>query len=151
MVEDRPTDNRTVAFLQRWLVTTLAVLVAAHIIRGIHYDSFPGLLVASLFLGVLNAFVRPVLLLLSLPLWIATLGLIVPVINGVLLYLVGQVVPSFHVDGPGAAFWGALVISIVSSLVNGFARVRTVRVQGWRPPPSAPPPPPPGRGPIIDV
>ena len=56
-------DLRVKAFLQRWLITTLAVLVAANVVRGIDYDSVAGLLVASLLLGILNAFVRPVMVL----------------------------------------------------------------------------------------
>ena len=64
-------------FLQRWLVNTVAVLVAAHLVRGISYESFTGLLIASLVLGVLNAFLRPLLLLLSLPLLFFSLGLFV--------------------------------------------------------------------------
>lgn len=141
-------------FLQRWLVTTTGVLVAAHLVDGIHYerDRWPALLVATLVLGLLNAFLRPLLLLLSLPLLLLTLGLFTLVINAALLYGVGQIIQGFHVDSFKAAFWGALVISVVSVLLNtltgtGSARV-TVRRGTRRPPPDDPKG---GSGPIIDV
>ncbi|MCW5557068.1 MAG: phage holin family protein [Verrucomicrobiae bacterium] len=105
-------------FLQRWLVTMLAVLIAAQLVRGIGYDSAAAILVASLLLGFLNAFVRPLLLLLSLPLLVFSLGLFVVVINAVLLLLVGELVKGFHVDGFWSAVWGSLVISVVSMVTN---------------------------------
>ena len=100
-------------FLARWCVTSIAVLAAAHVVSWISYDSFGALLVAALILGVLNAVLRPILLLLSLPLLIASLGLFALVINALLLYFVGWLVPSFHVGSFGAAFWGGVVIGIV--------------------------------------
>lgn len=107
-------------FLKRWLITTLAVLVAANVVRGIQYDSLTALLVASALLGFLNAFARPLILALSLPLLLATLGLLLPVINALLLWFVGSSVTGFHVSGFWPAFWGALVISIVSLLGSLF-------------------------------
>lgn len=139
------------SFLQRWLINTLAVLVAANVVRGISYDTAAGLFVASLMLGVLNSFLRPLLLLLSLPLLILTLGLFTLVINALLLLAVSWLVNSFHVDGFRAAFWGAFVISLVSLLTGWLTGARKAqvqfRVQRRRPPPG---PPGPG-GPIIDV
>ena len=110
------------AFIVRWLVTTVAVLVAAHIIGGIGYDSIGALLGASLLLGIINAFVRPVLLLLSLPWIILTMGLFILVINALLLLLVSAVIPQFHVAGFWSAFFGAIVISIVSWALSLFFR-----------------------------
>src|SRR5665213_1139386 len=101
------------SFLKRWIVTTLAVLVAANIVPGIHYDTFSGLLGATLVLSLLNAIVWPVLILLSLPVVIVTLGFFVLVINALLLYWVGHM-KTFHVDSFWAAFFGGLVISIIS-------------------------------------
>ena len=100
------------SFLQRWVITTLAVLVAAWVVPGISYRD-----AASL---ILNAFVRPILLLLSLPFLILTLGLFVPVVNALLLLLVADLVPGFRVGGFWDAFWGGLVISITSMMVNGL-------------------------------
>src|SRR5882724_6437044 len=94
-------------FLWRWIITTVGVLVAAHVVPGIHYDRghWEALLVATLVLGLLNAFLRPLLMLLSLPLVVFTLGLFTLVINAILLYLVGQIIQGFHVDSFRAAFW----------------------------------------------
>ena len=132
------------------MVNTLAVLVAAQIVGGIQYDSLGGLLVASLLLGVLNAVVRPIMILLALPLMVLTLGLFFFVINGLLLYLIGMIVKTFHVSGFGSAFLGALVISVVSTLANwlfGTSQVKaTVKT---RPPQKSGPAG--GSGPIIDV
>jgi putative membrane protein len=145
------------SFFQRWLITTLAVLVAAHIVGGIRYDSAVALIVASLLLGILNAFVRPILMLLTLPILIFTLGLFTLVINAVLLYLVGYI-KGFHVETFGAAFWGALIISLFSFVVNalvgnGRSNVRfQVRTSSHRQtPPRQDKGPGPGSGPVIDV
>lgn len=138
-------------FLQRWVVTTLAVLVASNVGLGIEYDTVSGLLVASLLLGIFNAFLRPIILLLSLPLLIVTLGLFTLVINALLLLWVGSLVPAFHVRDFWAAFWGALVISLVSLVVNamvGTSERKENRRQRDRPPP---PPKNDRGGPIIDV
>jgi putative membrane protein len=118
-------------FLKRWAVCTVAVLVAAHVVRGISYDKddWPSLLLATLVLGLLNTFLRPVLLFLSLPLVIFSLGLFTIVINAFLLYLVGGLFKSFHVDSFGAALWGALVISIVSIPLNFLTGTSTTRVE----------------------
>lgn len=110
------------AFLLRWLVTTVAVLAAAHVIPGIRYDNWGSLLGASLLLGIINAFVRPVLLLLSIPWIIFTMGLFIFVINALLLLFVAAMVQSFHVDGFWSAFFGSIIISIVSWLLSSFFR-----------------------------
>jgi putative membrane protein len=141
-------------FFIRWINTTVAVLVAAHVIRGIGYDGVGDLVVASLLLGVLNAIARPILLLLSLPLLLLTLGLFLLVINAGLLYLVGYLVDGFHVAGFWAAFFGALVISIMSMILNALtgtgktsvkAKASTNRNQQQRPKDDD------KGGPIIDV
>jgi putative membrane protein len=140
-------------FIQRWIISTVAVLVATFVMRGhITYGNWKDLLVATLVLGLLNTFLRPILMLLSLPLLIFSLGLFTIVINAVLLLLVGALLgpEHFKVDGFWSAFWGALVISIVSILLNtltgsGGSRVTVHRSQ---PPGSKKND---GDGPIIDV
>ena len=107
-------------FLQRWLINTVAVMVAANLGLGIHYDTLSTLLVASLLLGILNTFLRPLLILLALPLLIITLGLFYFVINALLLRLVATLVKGFVVDGFWAAFSGALVITIMTMLLNAL-------------------------------
>ncbi len=118
-----------VRLLIRWLITTLALVVAAWLVPGIRVEGNAWLvfLVTALVLGLLNAFLRPLLKLLSCPLIIVTLGLFVLVINGLMLWLasaiaVGWFRVGFHVDGFWAAFWGALIVSIVSVLLSLFIR-----------------------------
>jgi putative membrane protein len=138
-------------FLQRWLVNTLAVLVAANVIREIEYDTVGALLVASLLLGILHALLRPLLLLLSLPLVLITLGLFTLVINALLLMLVGQLVIGFHVEGFWTAFWGGLVISVISILLNTLTGTGEHRMEMRGKPPDPPRRGGGGGGPVIDV
>ncbi|MBI3879876.1 MAG: phage holin family protein [Verrucomicrobia bacterium] len=125
-------------FLQRWAINTLAVLVAVYLIKGIHYESPLDLIVASLVLGVLNAIVRPLLVALSISLVIFTLGLFTLVINALLLWLTGSILaPHFTVAGFWPAFWGALIISFVSlvlNLITGTSRSR-VSIRRMKPKP----------------
>lgn len=138
-------------FIQSWIINTLAVALVVYVVPGIHYEKPLDLLVASLLLGILNAFLRPILLLLALPLLIFTLGLFILVVNALLLYFVGFLLrPHFYVDSFWAAFWGALIISVVSLLLNSLAGTGSSRVEfrrGRRPPGAGPG----GRGPFIDV
>jgi putative membrane protein len=118
-------------FLQRWVISTVAVLVATFILRErITYGNWADLLVATLLLGLLNSFLRPLLMLLSLPLLIFTLGLFTLVINAALLLLVSGLLgkENFHVAGFWSAFWGALIISIVSLLLNSITGTGTARL-----------------------
>jgi putative membrane protein len=141
---------RAKTFLQRWLVNTLGVVAAAHVVAGIRYDGAAGLIVASLLLGVLNAFVRPLMILLSLPLLIFTLGLFVLVINALLLYFVGWLVAPFHVADFRAAFWGALIVSLISIVANWILGTKDARLQ-YRRRSKRVSHPRDGGGPIIDV
>lgn len=137
-------------FLQRWVINTLAVFVATYIVPGLRCDNFTTLLVTAFLLGVLNAFLRPLLLLLALPLVIVTFGLFFFFINALLLYLVGSVVKGFHVDSFWTAFWGALVITIMTLFLNALTRTGglSVKVHRGGPPPSRRDD---DDGPVIDV
>jgi putative membrane protein len=115
-------------FVLRWAIMTVAVMVASSLIHGIRYDTVAALIGAALLLGILNAFVRPVLLLLSVPLILLTLGFFILILNGLMLYLVPSIVIGFHVDSFGSAFWGAIVISLVSWLLSAFFRGSDGRV-----------------------
>src|SRR5438552_10966622 len=115
-------------FVFRWFATTIAVMVAAALIHGIRYDSTGSLIGAALLLGILNAFVRPVLLILSAPIILLTLGFFILVVNGIMLLLVPSIVIGFHVDSFWSAFWGAIVISIVSWILSAFFRGSDGRV-----------------------
>ena len=103
-------------------------MVASSIIHGIRYDSVASLIGAALLLGILNAFLRPILLILSAPLILLTLGLFILVVNGLMLFVVPGIVIGFHVDGFWSAFWGAIVISIVSWMLSAFFRGNDGRV-----------------------
>src|SRR5205085_4760648 len=115
-------------FVFRWAITTVAVMVASSIIHGIRYDSVASLIGAALLLGILNAFVRPFLLILSAPLILLTLGFFILVVNGLMLLIVPNIVSGFHVDSFGSAFWGAIVVSLVSWLLSAFFRGSDGRV-----------------------
>jgi putative membrane protein len=115
-------------FVFRWLVTTVGVMVAAAFIPGIRYDSTSALIGAALLLGILNAFVRPVLLIIGAPLILLTLGIFILIVNGLMLYWVPGIVGGFHVDGFGSAFWGAILIGIISWILSAFFRGSDGRV-----------------------
>lgn len=115
-------------FVFRWAITTVAVMVASSIIHGIRYDSVASLIGAALLLGIFNAFLRPILLILSVPLILLTLGLFILVVNGLMLLIVPSIVIGFHVDTFASAFWGAIVISIVSWILSAFFRGSDGRV-----------------------
>ncbi|OPY87360.1 MAG: Membrane protein of unknown function [Smithella sp. PtaU1.Bin162] len=114
-----------IRIIVRWLIITVAVLVSAIIIPGIRVDSLTTGFIAAGLLGVINAFIRPVLIILTLPLNILTLGLFSFVINAFLLKLVAYFVTGLEVDGFLAAFLGALVISLVNWLASGSFIIRT--------------------------
>jgi len=111
-------------FLIRVLVNALAIWLATEIVPGIQVRSVMAVLAAALVLGLVNAIVRPVLLVLTLPLTLVTLGLFLFVLNAVCLWLTSVVVPGFDVRGFWPAFWGALVVSALSWVVNGFVSDR---------------------------
>ena len=124
----QPGTKKILRFSQAWLINTLAVVAAAIILRGhIRYEKPADLIIASLLLGILNAFVRPILMLLALPLLIFTLGLFTLVINALLLYFVGVLMGAhFQVDSFGFAFLGAIIISLVSLALNALDRKSVV-------------------------
>lgn len=103
-------------------------MVAAAFIPGLRYDSLGALILAALLLGILNAFVRPVLLILSAPLILLSLGFFILVVNGLILLWVPSLVSGFHVDSFGSAFWGAILIGITSWLLSAFFRGSDGRV-----------------------
>lgn len=102
----------------RILILAVAVWVAAYIIPGVEIDSFQSLLIVSLILGAVNAFIKPILVLLTLPLTIVTLGLFLLVINGLLVLLVDSLVPGFTVGSFLIAILFSIVVSLISSLLS---------------------------------
>ena len=97
-----------------WLINALALLTVAYVLPGIHVEDFGAALIAALVLGLVNAFIRPLLILLTLPATILTLGLFIFVINGLLFWMVGSWLQGFTVTGFWWGFFGAIVYSIVS-------------------------------------
>lgn len=119
--------------LLRWLILTLAILAASYLLDGIEVTGFFPALAAAAVLGILNAFLRPILFLLTLPLVILSLGLFTIIINALLLMLVSAVMSGFNVAGFWAALVGSLVISAVSwllsSLINNQGRVEVINLK----------------------
>ena len=107
-------------FLVRVAVNALAIMLAASILPGIAVDGIVSALAAAVLLGLVNAFVRPVLLILTLPITLLTLGLFLFVLNGLCFWLVASVVKGFHVAGFGSAMLGALVVSAVSWILTAL-------------------------------
>jgi putative membrane protein len=108
----------------RWLALTLAILLASRLISGIEAAGFWAAFSAAAILGILNAFLRPVLFILTLPINILSLGLFTFVINAVLLMMVSGVISGFTVNGSGPALLGSLVISLVSWALTSLVSER---------------------------
>ncbi|MGB5983988.1 MAG: phage holin family protein [Desulfobacterales bacterium] len=104
----------------RWLILTFAILITAYLMDGIHSSGFLAAFFAAAILGVLNAFFRPILLILTLPINVLSLGLFTFVINALLLNLVSLIIPGFDVYGFWSAVFGSLLISMVSWILTSF-------------------------------
>lgn len=115
-----------IGFIVRLLVNAFALIIVAELLHGVEVTSITGAVVAAFVLGIVNAVLRPILILISLPLEILTLGLFTLVINAALFWWVGQWGIGLVVHGFVAAFEGALVLSIVSFLLSlAFGRARS--------------------------
>ena len=110
--------------LIRWVINALALILVSQIIRGIHVENLLAAFVAAAVLGVINAVLRPILLILTLPITILTLGLFALLINGFMLYIAGSVVEGFYVSGFWSAVFGALFLSVISWIANAFINDR---------------------------
>jgi putative membrane protein len=130
--------------LVRWMVLAVGVVIATHVVPGIHCADNQALVIAVLLLSFFNALLKPVLVVFTLPFIILTMGLGILVINAILFLFVGNLVPGFTVDGFWSALGGSLVLSITSIIMNGL-----LRSSGRRPPPR--PPGTPGGGDVIDI
>lgn len=98
----------------KWLANAIVIMIAAYILSGVHVENLWTALVVALVLGILNVLVKPVLILLTLPLTIVTFGLFLLVINAFVVVLAAHIVPGFTVDN----FWWALLFSLLVSLIN---------------------------------
>jgi putative membrane protein len=106
------------SFLVRWLLNAIPLWLATYMFNDFKFAGLGSLLVAALLFGLVNAVIRPVILLLTLPLTILTLGLFILVVNALMLMFVAAVVPGFVLGGFWTAFWAAIFIAIVSFITN---------------------------------
>lgn len=126
-------------FFVRLLITALGLWVADELLIGIAFDTTRALIVSALLLGVVNAVIRPVIFILTLPLTVLTLGLFVLIVNGISLALVAALVPGFHIAGLWAATIGAVIVGLTSWAASAFIggsgkieRMKRVEVTGRR-------------------
>jgi putative membrane protein len=113
-VASEPGSEAMTRFILRAAIAAVGLWLATEWIQGLSIDAPMTLVVAAVLLGIVNAFIRPLLILLTLPFTVVTLGLFLLVVNAAMLALVAALLPGMHVSGFWAAFWGALVVSIVS-------------------------------------
>jgi putative membrane protein len=104
--------------LLKWLINTLALLITAYVVKGIQVRGITPLVLAAALLGILNALIRPIFLILTLPINILTLGLFTFIINGAMLWFVSLIIKGFVIQGFWPAVIGALIISLVSWFFN---------------------------------
>lgn len=105
-----------------WLVNALALVITSYIVPGFRISDFPTALLAAVVIGLLNIFIKPILLLLTLPINLLTLGLFTFVVNALLLMLASRIVPQMMVDGFLAALLASLVISVVSTILSSLTQ-----------------------------
>jgi len=110
--------------LVRWLVLTAAIIIASYVLDGIQVTGFFSAFFAAAILGILNAFFRPILIILTLPINILTLGLFTFIINALLLKMASGVISGFDVRGFWAAVFGSVIISLISWALNSFISPR---------------------------
>jgi putative membrane protein len=102
----------------KWALNSLALFIVIRLIPGIHIDRLQDLLLATLVIGLLNVYLKPIIVILTLPVTLLTLGLFILVINGLIFYLAVLLVPGFHVTGFGSALVAALLYSLFSFVLN---------------------------------
>ena len=118
--DQRVEEKKVKQLIIKWIVNSTALLVVAHVVSGVTLDNWMTIFAAAVVLGLLNAFLRPVLIFLTLPVTVLTLGIFTLFINAFLFYLAAHMVRGFHVAGFGQAFIAAFVFSIVSFLLSLF-------------------------------
>lgn len=120
-------------FLLRLSINLLALVIAGIVVSGIRIETLGAGILAAAILGLVNAVIRPIALLLTLPINVLTLGLFTLVINALMLQLVAGIVPGFFIDSFWSAFWGALLVSVISWVLNLFVgdsgRVVDIRIE----------------------
>lgn len=112
-------------FLLHWAITALSLWVASHLFKGISFSDTSALVVSALLLGLANAIVKPLLVVLTLPLTLLTFGLFLLVINALVLQLVAKLVSGFKLAGFWTAFWASIFIAVLSFVLGSFVLVGT--------------------------
>jgi putative membrane protein len=123
-----------------WLIDALSLLAVAYLLPSVSISGFYAALITALVLGLLNALIRPLLVLVTLPITVLTLGLFTLVINALLFWFVASFVDGFEVTGFWSAFWGALLYSVISSVASWLILPRQRPLQQVQPPAPQPPP-----------
>lgn len=106
--------------ISKWFVTALAFLLTTYFLKGVHSDSILVICLAAAVFGVINAAIRPIIVLITLPITVLSLGFFTFFINGFLLWMTAKLVSGFHVDSFWWGFWGAILISVFSSIISSF-------------------------------
>ena len=118
------------SFFLTWIVAAVSLVITAYIVPGITVDNFAAAMVAAVFIGLVNAFVRPIITLLTLPLSILTLGLFLFVVNAISLSLASWLAGAFSIGFTVSGFWpalfGSIVLSFVSGLIGRFVNAETL-------------------------
>ena len=109
-----------VTFFAHLIITAALLLVVGRLVAGVKVDGWGAAIIGALVLGLANAIVRPVMVVLTLPLTIVTLGLFLLVINALVLRLVGALVPGIRIEGCGPAIWGSLVLALLNLAVEAL-------------------------------
>jgi putative membrane protein len=107
-----------IRFLIRWSIGTVALLIILHVFSGISSANLSATIIMALVLGLLNAFLRPILSIFSFPIMVLTLGLFTLIINGFIFFLAAKLVSGFYVAGFWSAFWAAILYSVITFLIN---------------------------------
>lgn len=117
-------------FLARLFITAFGLWMADAVLPGLRFDGWMSLWLAAFLLGLVNAFVRPIVIFLTLPITLLTLGLFILVINGAMLMLVAWMMPSFRIESLGAAILASIIVGLTAWLANVFIG-RRGRVEVW--------------------
>lgn len=117
------------SLLLRWLATSLSILMLPHLLSGVQVSSLGSALAAATVIAALNFLVRPLIILLTLPLTILTLGFFLLIINALIFQWAGHFVTGFQIDSFGSAFWAALIVSLISWLMNLGIKTRDGKVR----------------------
>jgi putative membrane protein len=105
-----------------WILSAIALIVVSHLVHGFHVHGLIPALIAAVVIGLLNATLGLFVKIVTFPLTILTLGIFLLVVNGLMILLASAVVPGFHVDGIGPAFWGAVILALLGMLIRAIVK-----------------------------